>query len=136
MRQRCTILVLAAFVAATAPAAQEADDGPGLMERGFGMFLEGFRDEMSPALENMRRLSAEYGPALFSFLEEMGPALGEMLDQVKDWTAYDPPEMLPNGDIILRKKPDTETTPDSDPDRDIEPMPDLQSGPLEGQIDL
>ncbi len=109
-------------------AAQQADDGPGLMERGMEMFLKGLRDEMSPALEHMRKLSDEYGPALFSFLEEMGPAFGEMLDQVQDWTAYHPPEMLPNGDIILRKK----VLPDPEPDA----VPELDTAPPSGQIDL
>ncbi|SFT47941.1 hypothetical protein SAMN05216236_102137 [Sedimentitalea nanhaiensis] len=96
------------------------------------MFLEGLRDEMSPALENMRKLSDEYGPAMFSFLEEMGPAFGEMLDQVKDWTAYRPPEILPNGDIILRKKVPSDTVPDPDP----EVAPQVKTDPPTGQIDL
>lgn len=122
---------LAAFTFATlltvSPvSAQQADDeGTGLMERGLELFFEGLREEMSPALENMRKLADEYGPAMFSFLEEMGPALGEMLDDVKDWSAYHPPEILPNGDIIIRKK----VTPDPEPSPDAEPVP-------QGQTDI
>ncbi|MDK3074946.1 hypothetical protein QO034_17795 [Sedimentitalea sp. JM2-8] len=111
-------LALAAALSASSASAQAADDGSGLMEKGLELFLDGLRQEMSPALENMRKLAEEYGPAIASFLEQMGPAFGEMLEDVKDWSAYEPPEILPNGDIILRRKqmPDSETPP-------VEPPP-------------
>ena len=34
--------------------------------------------------------------------------MGRVLDEVEDWTMYEAPEMLPNGDIIMRRKPDPE----------------------------
>ncbi len=110
MKQIAAILV-ATVVFVSPIAAQQSDEDTSLMERGMELFFEGLREEMSPALESMRQMTEEYGPAFFSFLEEMGPAFGEMLDQVKDWAAYHPPEILPNGDIIMRKKqmPDPET---------------------------
>ena len=37
---------------------------------------------------------------------EMGPALAEIADKVEDWSRYEAPEILPNGDIIIRRKPD------------------------------
>ncbi len=74
------------------------------MRRGMELFLEGLQDELSPALREFSELAAEAGPALRDFLEEMGPAFAEMLNEVRDWSAYHPPEILPNGDIILRKK--------------------------------
>jgi len=46
---------------------------------------------------------------------------GEMMDQVKDWTDYYPPEMLPNGDIILRRRTPVDPeggTPQDEPDND------------------
>ncbi|MBK0326985.1 hypothetical protein I5535_06710 [Rhodobacteraceae bacterium F11138] len=121
-------------VAAGPLAAQQTEDLPGLMERGMEMFMDGLREEMSPALENMRELAQEYGPALSSFLQEMGPAFGDMLDTVKDWTAYHPPEILPNGDIIMRKK----TVQDPDPDAEAETPPETSPGSDRpaGQIDL
>ena len=40
----------------------------------------------------------------------------ELMDEVEDWSVYEPPVMLPNGDIILRRKvplkPEPETVPD------------------------
>jgi len=34
----------------------------------------------------------------------MGPAFGELMGKIDDLSVYHPPEMLPNGDIILRRK--------------------------------
>ena len=49
---------------------------------------------------------------MMGFLSQMGPAFSKLLDDVEDWTAYHPPEILPNGDIIIRKKtPEERGTP-------------------------
>tara|TARA_R110002096_G_scaffold7102_5_gene31515 strand:+ start:8584 stop:8886 length:303 start_codon:yes stop_codon:yes gene_type:complete len=40
------------------------------------------------------------------FIDEMGPTLNELQDTIKDWSNYSAPEVLPNGDIIIRRKPD------------------------------
>ncbi len=94
-------LCLAAPVAAQE---QESERGFSLMEEGVRLFLEGIMREMEPALDDLREFSEEVEPGLRRFVEEMGPALGELLDKVDDFTAYHPPEMLPNGDIIIRRK--------------------------------
>ena len=39
----------------------------------------------------------------------MGPALGSILESVEDWSVYEAPEILPNGDIIIKRKPEPET---------------------------
>ena len=80
--------------------AQEQEDGPSLMQRGAQMFLEGILKEMEPALDGLE----DFGPKIRSFAQEMGPVLGDLLEQVEDWSAYHPPEILPNGDIIMRRK--------------------------------
>jgi len=85
--------------------AAQAEDAPGgLIERGAQMFLEGLLREMEPALEDLQDLGDRLTPALRGFVAEMGPALTDLIDQVEDWSAYHPPEILENGDIILRKK--------------------------------
>lgn len=124
-------LALIGILSATPITAQseEEEEGKDLMERGMELLFEGLREEMSPALKQMRELADDYGPALFSFLEEMGPAFGEMLDDVKDWASYHPPEILPNGDIIIRKKIRPEPKPEAEP----VPVPEL---PPQGQTDL
>jgi hypothetical protein len=119
------IMTLTALLAATAPVAaqeEEQDQGRSLMEQGAELFLEGLKREMAPALEDLQGLADRFGPSMRSFLQEMGPALGEMADQIKDWSAYHPPEILPNGDIIIRKKqpePEAEETPPAPGETDI-----------------
>lgn len=88
------------------PVQAEEDGGLSLMERGAQLFLEGVLKEMAPAIEEFEGLADQMAPAFKMFADEMGPKLAEILDQVEDWTAYQAPEMLPNGDIIIRRKPD------------------------------
>ncbi|WP_052265195.1 hypothetical protein [Ruegeria sp. ANG-R] len=115
------VLIICAACAATAfPAHAEEDGGKSLMERGAELFLEGLRQEMEPAIEDLRGLADQFGPALQSFMQEMGPALAELAAQVQDWSAYEVPEMLPNGDIIIRKKTSREQ-PDESAPRDDAP---------------
>jgi len=56
----------------------------------------------------MEGLTEQLEPALRGFVENMGPALGGLLEQVEDFSKYHPPEVLPNGDIILRRKSEAE----------------------------
>ncbi|WP_323778469.1 hypothetical protein [Leisingera sp.] len=113
------ILLPAALTALmSAPlAAQEAGeegDAPSLMERGAELFWEGLREEMAPALEDLQGMMEEIGPSMGAFLAEMGPALADIAKQVEDWSAYELPEILPNGDIIIRKKPKDNAPADKD----------------------
>lgn len=87
-------------------ATAEEDRGLTLMERGAQMFMEGILKEMDPAIDNFADLADQMGPALKNFAEEMGPRLGALMDEVEDWSLYEAPEVLPNGDIIIRRKPD------------------------------
>ncbi len=97
----------------------EEEQGRSLMEEGARLFLEGIQREMGPALDDLRGMTEEMEPALRQFVEEMGPAFGELMGKVGDLSAYHAPEVLPNGDIIIRRK-----TP-----QEIEPIP-------EGEIEL
>ncbi len=82
------------------------------MEQGAELFLEGLRQEMEPALEDLLGLADQFGPAMQSFFQEMGPALAELAGEIQDWSTYEAPEILPNGDIIIRKKqPEVEPLP-------------------------
>ena len=62
----------------------------------------------------------EMEPALRDFAERMGPALADLLEKIDDLSAYHPPEMLPNGDIILRRK-----TPQE-----------MRDAPVDGEIEI
>lgn len=129
MRYPVAILFALALAAMPASTPAQEDDGRSLMERGAEMFLEGLRRELEPALEDLRDMAGEYGPSMRSFFEEMGPAFMALLDEVKDWSRYEPPEILPNGDIIIRRKPD----PDAEPAPDPQQAPDA---PPPGGTDL
>jgi hypothetical protein len=54
----------------------------------------------------LEKFSTDSEDIMQQFLDEMGPALTELLDTISDWSNYAAPEVLPNGDIIIRRKPD------------------------------
>jgi len=114
------IAICAVSVALALPAKAEDDTGKSLMEQGAELFFEGLRKEMEPALDDLLGLADQLGPAMQSFVEEMGPALAELASKVQDWSVYEAPEMLPNGDIIIRRKP-SEELPDIPEQTEKEP---------------
>ncbi|CUH64068.1 hypothetical protein TG4357_01048 [Thalassovita gelatinovora] len=107
-----------------APPAAGEDDGFSLMEEGAKLFFKGIMQQMEPALDDLQQLTEDMEPALRQFAKEMGPALRDLMEKVDDITLYHPPELLPNGDIILRRKQPMPPEP--------LPVPD----PNEGEIDL
>jgi hypothetical protein len=100
-----------------APRAGEGgvEQGLDLLERGAETFLRGLIDQIGPEL---RRLE----PELRGLAEGMGPMIAELVEMIDRIDAYHPPERLPNGDIILRRKSPSE----------VEELP----PPGDGQIDI
>lgn len=98
---------LALLLTTLPAAAQEAEEGPGLMERGAELFLRGLMQEAEPALSEMERAFREIEPSL----RAMGPALQELVSMIEDAANYQMPERLPNGDILIRRKPDAPPLP-------------------------
>ena len=121
MKHAVLILALAlspvpALSQEAAPAEPDAaEDGPSLMERGLALFFEGFTQEMEPALNEMSKALEQLGPAV-------APALEKLMSLVDDMTHYEIPEMLENGDILIRRKPDA---PPVEPPADAAPGVDL-----------
>jgi hypothetical protein len=98
-------LVAPIFVLALAASPLSAEEeGFNLMEEGAKLFFRGLLNEMEPALDELEGMAREIEPHLQQFMTEMGPALMTLMDEVKDWSVYHPPEILPNGDIIIRRK--------------------------------
>ncbi len=91
------------------------DDGFSLMERGAQLLFEGLLKEMEPAMEDLKSFADEIEPGLRQFVQEMGPAMAELIDKIDDFSNYEQPEFLPNGDIIIRRKPEAEPF---DPNKD------------------
>ena len=115
------LAIILCLTGATPALAQEHGDGLSLMERGAQMLMEGLLREMEPALEDLKGMAEEFGPALRDFTAQMGPALRGLLDEVEDWSVYEPPEMLDNGDIIIRRKsPDAPPAGQTAPDDQID----------------
>jgi len=110
MRHLFAGLIVVICAASPSLAEDTPSDGQSLIERGTQLFLEGLMKELEPALDGL----SEVGPGLRQFAEEMGPALQDLMAQVKDWSTYHPPEILPNGDIILRKRVPTPPEPQND----------------------
>lgn len=102
IRTVCLLSVLGAAPLAAQDATE--DEGRSLMEEGARLFFEGIQREMGPALEGLRDRAQEMEPALRQFVEEMGPALRDLMGEIGDLSAFHAPEVLPNGDILLRRK--------------------------------
>lgn len=104
------------------PKAEPEDNGNerSLMEEGARMFLEGILREMEPALRDLEGMAEEMEPALRDFARKMGPAFAELLGKIDDLSNYHAPEMLPNGDIIIRRKTPLEPEPEVAPGEEIE----------------
>jgi hypothetical protein len=119
-RLLCPVLALCLLAAPIA--AQEEERGRDLMQEGAQLLLRGLLSEVEPALDELESMMREMEPMMRGFMTEMGPALRDLLTEVEDWSLYHPPEMMPNGDIIIRRKqprvpepvPETETLPEGD----------------------
>jgi len=86
-------------VLATPALAQEGDEtaeGLDLLREGSRLILEGLLEDIRPMIEETRPLLED---ELVPFLEN----LGALID---DLSAYEMPERLENGDIIIRRSPD------------------------------
>ena len=118
MKQSVLTVTAACFLAFPA-VSQEAseEDGLSLMQEGAKLFFKGIIQEMDPALEELRGLMQQ--PGLKDFMLEMGPALADLLGKIDDLSAYHMPEMLPNGDIIMRKKTPQELSDEQGGEIDI-----------------
>ena len=67
--------------------------------------MKGLSQEMQPAL---RELRDNVEPAMRGLAQQLQPMMHDLLDKIDDLDAYHLPEKLPNGDIIIRRKSDSE----------------------------
>ncbi len=86
---------------ATTPlhAQEAAQSAQGWIEWGMSLFGGSIADEVAPAISDMKALADQFGPAI-------APAVEKFLGLVDDVTNYEMPEMQPNGDILIRRKPE------------------------------
>lgn len=94
MKQLVTSTALTLLLTASGVQAQDAapsdnpelSEGAELLNRGFQLLLEGFANEIEP-------LADEWSEGWADLVEKFG-----------DIQTYHPPEVLPNGDIIIRRR--------------------------------
>lgn len=133
-------LALALILAATPVLAQEApptpeaeEDGFSLMEEGAKLLFRGFMTEAEPAIAEMSQALEQMAPVLEGLGEEIGPKITELFALVDDFTNYDMPVVLPNGDILIRRN--APLSPEAPPKAQPAPQTDPAPGP-NGEIEL
>jgi hypothetical protein len=87
MKRLCLLCVL---LAAPASAESDVDQGLDLLQQGSRLLMQGLMDQIEPELK--------------ALAQEMGPALRDLQGMIGDLSQYHAPQVLPNGDIILRRK--------------------------------
>ncbi|MEZ5675647.1 MAG: hypothetical protein R3D81_10590 [Thalassovita sp.] len=116
MKRIIAPIFIVCLSAAPVLAQDKEDEGFSLMEEGAKLFFKGIMQEMEPAMDDLKSFAETMEPAMRQFVREMGPALADVLKKVDDLTLYHPPELLPNGDIIMRRKQPAEPTPEAPTD--------------------
>ncbi len=86
------LMVLAAMPASAQDSDTEVEQGFDLLQEGMDLLLQGL-------------------------MKEIGPALLELEGKIIDLNAYEFPEVLPNGDIIIRRK--AQLVPPADGETDL-----------------
>ena len=64
----------------------------------------GQEDDKGDMAEGLDLLSEGTRLLMEGLMQELAPALEGLRDGLDDLNAYHPPEMLPNGDIIIRRR--------------------------------
>ena len=95
--RKLTAYAISAFLVATPVAAEDTDlrEGMDLLSEGTKLLLRGLMGEIEPALRDLE-------------------------GALTDLHAYHPPEVLPNGDIIIRRKVPKTVRPPLSEDGEIE----------------
>lgn len=98
--------------------------GQNLMEEGARLLLRGLLGEAEPAIRELQDFAGDVGPAMQLLRDEMGPAFAQVMSQIDDITHYEPPVVLPNGDILMRRSADAPRFVPQQP-RDAAPAPEF-----------
>ena len=73
----------------------------------------------TPLFEGLDELADGMRKLLEGLQDDVAPLMEDLSDQLRGLNAYHPPEVLPNGDIIIRRKAPSEMTPEDDGAVDI-----------------
>lgn len=130
-RMRPTVIIsLCLCLNLALPVQADGIDNPPQTERPDGFFglidrmLRGFFDDMDPHLREMERS-----------LEAAEPELRRFLGQLRDMVEYEAPEILPNGDILIRRRQATTPDVEGEPDQTV-PAPSDEDAPAVPPFEL
>lgn len=117
-------ILLPLLLVLSLPVAAQVAEERGEMEEGLRMFLDGLRDEVEPGLQGLRDMARDAAP----LLQDLQNRLAGVVD---DLDLYEAPEILPNGDILIRRREPLDEAPGAAPDAlpEVEPNED-------GTVDL
>lgn len=103
-------LILALFLSASPVLAQQSDveEGSDLLQEGAKLLLRGLMAEIEPELGDMAQA-----------WEDAAPQIQSLMQMIGDIRNYHAPEMLPNGDILIRKKTPAEIAQDASPEIEL-----------------
>lgn len=102
MRMVSILIASSAFVALTTPLS--AQSAPDPADSPFGQRLEGLIDRL---------------------VDQIEPGMAELRALIEDWSAWHAPEVLPNGDILIRRRRPPIQSPEPLP----EPLPEPEAEP-------
>lgn len=119
MKHLVLALCLVCPVSVSAQQEGDIDEGFSLMEEGAKLLFRGIISEMEPAMDDLTGMARDLEPALDMLASEIGPALMEMMQAIDSIQYYEAPEVLPNGDIIIRRRSDAPEFGGADADRDV-----------------
>lgn len=74
--------------------------------------------DMAPLADSLRDLMEGLTQDILPLMEQLG-------DMMPDLNAYEAPEILPNGDILIRRKPKQPPAPDAPPEANSDGSIDL-----------
>ncbi len=72
-----------------------------------------------PLFEGLDELAEGMRKLLEGIQDDVAPLMEDLSDQLRGLNAYHPPEVLPNGDIIIRRKTPAELAPEDEGAIDI-----------------
>jgi hypothetical protein len=116
MKHIALIAALSCATPALAEGENQMHEGLGQLSEGSRLLMEGLLGELAPLMEDLEGLGTEMLPLMESLRKQLG-------DAFEGLNAYHAPEVLPNGDIILRKK-------------ETAPPPNQEEAPVDTPIEL
>ena len=102
-----TILLAATPIRADEAPPGDAEAGSSLIEEGVKLLFRGLMSEIEPAMKDLAE-------EMDRFATEAEPMLRELIRLMEDISNYHPPEILPNGDIIIRRRLPGELGPEGE----------------------